>query len=133
MGRGRARVAVCGLAGALALAVAGCGSESHPNDPRPQVATRVSISVNENRVTVQPTRIAFGPERSQPRRLCLSHDPSRRNLAEGHVDYLSRNAIFTYGELCTRLRLAAHDRQRDRSVDRGDAAAAELADLLLAQ
>ena len=59
--------------------------------------------------------------RSPPRPLCLSHDPSGRNLAEGQVDYASRNAIFTYGQLRAGLRLAAQDRQGDRAVNGGDA------------
>jgi hypothetical protein len=49
----------------VALAVAGCGSSGHPNDPRPQVPTRVSVTLGPNGVIVQPTRIAFGPERNQ--------------------------------------------------------------------
>ena len=60
-------------------------------------------------------------------------DPSGRNLAERQVDYLCRNAIFTYGELGAGLRLAPHDRQPDRAVGGGDAAAADPADLLLAE
>ena len=64
---------------------------------------------------------------------CLSRVPSRRNLAERQVDYPSRNAIFTYGELCAGLGLAADDRQCDRAVRGGDAGAADSADLLLAE
>lgn len=48
-----------------ALAAAGCGAESHVNDPRPQPPTRVSVSVSDGKVTVQPRRIALGPERTQ--------------------------------------------------------------------
>ncbi len=65
MGRGRARVAVCGAIGALALAAAGCGAETHPNEPRPQVALRVSVTITPRAITVQPARIAFGPARTQ--------------------------------------------------------------------
>jgi hypothetical protein len=66
MGRGRGRVvaAGCGLL-ALALAGAGCGSEEHPNEPRPQPPTRVSVSITPRSITVQPPRIAVGPEPSQ--------------------------------------------------------------------
>jgi len=70
MGRGRGRrgwpaaVAGCAL-GALALVAAGCGSEEHPNEPRPQPPTRVSVTVTPRAITVQPPRIAFGPEPSQ--------------------------------------------------------------------
>ena len=65
MGRGRARVGVAGIVGAIAIAAAGCGTESHPNDPRPQVATRVSVTVTEKAVTVQPGGIGAGPDRTQ--------------------------------------------------------------------
>jgi hypothetical protein len=65
MGRGRGKLAaVCAL-GALALAVAGCGTEERANEPRPQPPTRVSVAVSEDAVTVQPPRIAIGPEPTQ--------------------------------------------------------------------
>jgi hypothetical protein len=47
------------------LAVAGCGVEEHANEPRPQPPTRVSVAIGEDEVTVQPARIAVGPEPSQ--------------------------------------------------------------------
>lgn len=64
MGRGRL------LAGGIALAAlvstsAGCGAESHPNEHRAQPPTRVSVSITPSSITVQPPRIAFGPEPSQ--------------------------------------------------------------------
>jgi hypothetical protein len=55
----------CGL-GALALAFAGCGAEERVNEPRSPVPTRVSVAIGEDAITVQPPRIAIGPEpRSQ--------------------------------------------------------------------
>ncbi len=54
----------CVLA-ALALSAVGCGSSEHPNDPRPQSPTRVSVTISEDTITVQPPRIAFGPEPTQ--------------------------------------------------------------------
>lgn len=62
----RATVAAlaCSLA-AVALLGAGCGAEEHPNEPRPQPPTRVSVAIGEDAVTVQPARIAIGPEPSQ--------------------------------------------------------------------
>lgn len=56
---------MAGILAAAALAVAGCGSSSHANDPRPAEPTRVSVTVTNHGVLVQPTRIAFGPERTQ--------------------------------------------------------------------
>lgn len=51
--------------GALALAVAGCGAETHVNDPRPQAPTRLSVTIGEDAVTVQPNTIGLGPDPSQ--------------------------------------------------------------------
>ena len=66
MGRGRARVAAVGaVVAALVVVAAGCGAESHVNDPRPQVATRVSVTVSEKAVIVDPQGIGKGEERDQ--------------------------------------------------------------------
>jgi hypothetical protein len=54
----------CAL-GALGLAAAGCGAEERVNDPRPQAPTRVSVAIGEDAITVQPERIAIGPEPTQ--------------------------------------------------------------------
>jgi hypothetical protein len=51
--------------GALALLATGCGAESHVNDPRPQPPTRVSVAIADGAITVQPPRIAIGPEPTQ--------------------------------------------------------------------
>lgn len=56
---------MCALAGALALSAAGCGASSRPNDPRPSPPTRVSVTINPGGVTVQPRKVAFGPEPKQ--------------------------------------------------------------------
>lgn len=63
-GRGRAFAAGCVVV-ALGLVAAGCGSEEHPNEPRPQPPTRVSVTVTPKAITVQPPRVAIGPEPSQ--------------------------------------------------------------------
>jgi len=65
MGRGRGRVAASFALGALVLAAAGCGAEEHANESRPQPPTRVSVTITPAEITVQPPRIAFGPEPSQ--------------------------------------------------------------------
>lgn len=49
----------------VALALAGCGAEEHANEARPQPPTRVSVAIGEDEVTVEPGRIAIGPEPSQ--------------------------------------------------------------------
>jgi hypothetical protein len=50
---------------AAALAAAGCGSESHPNEPRPQSPTRVSVTISDKAVLVQPGEVGVGKEKSQ--------------------------------------------------------------------
>jgi len=65
MGRGRGRVAAGCVLGALALAAIGCGAEEHPNEARPQPPTRVSVTITPRAITVQPPRIAVGPEPTQ--------------------------------------------------------------------
>jgi hypothetical protein len=54
----------CAL-GALALLSAGCGATERTTEARPQPPTRVSVTVSEDAVAVQPKRIAFGPEPTQ--------------------------------------------------------------------
>jgi hypothetical protein len=54
----------CAL-GAVALLLTGCGASEHPNDPRPQPPTRVSVTISDGTVTVQPPQIAIGPEPTQ--------------------------------------------------------------------
>lgn len=63
MGRGgRKALLVCASGAAMLLAAAGCGAQSHVSKPRPQPSTRVSVTVTEGAVTVQPSRVAIGPE-----------------------------------------------------------------------
>lgn len=63
MGLGGGRVAaICAVA---ALAVAGCGAEEKANEPRPQSPTRVSVTITPRSITVEPARIAMGPEPTQ--------------------------------------------------------------------
>jgi hypothetical protein len=50
---------------AVALLGAGCGAEEHVNEPRPQPPTRVSVAISEGAITVEPPRIAVGPEPNQ--------------------------------------------------------------------
>lgn len=79
MASGGARIAVAGLLLVAALTALGCGAESHENEPRPQVATRVSVSVGQDAIQVQPRRIAFGPERTQQL-------PQNQNEAQPPID-----------------------------------------------
>jgi hypothetical protein len=65
----------------LALLASGCGAEEHVNEPRPQPPTRVSVSIGEDSISVQPDRIAIGPEPSQqiPQNVETEQPPVRSN------------------------------------------------------
>lgn len=63
--RGRRAPACAALIAVAALIAAGCGVEEHANEPRPQPPTRVSVTVADDSITVQPRRIAIGPEPTQ--------------------------------------------------------------------
>jgi hypothetical protein len=81
MGRGRGRLAAgCALV-VLALAANGCGTEESANEPRPQPPTRVSVTVTPRAITVQPPRIAIGPEPTQqiPQNQHAGQPPVRSN------------------------------------------------------
>jgi hypothetical protein len=58
-------VAVAAALLAAVLLGSGCGAEEHVNDPRPQPSTRVSVAISEGAISVQPTRVAIGPEPTQ--------------------------------------------------------------------
>lgn len=95
MGRGRGRFAVAGCAlGALALLGAGCGAEENVNDPRPQPPTRVSVSITPRAITVQPPRIAIGPEPTQqiPQN---QHAPQPQVRSKAPVDVVFVTANLT--------------------------------------
>ena len=80
MGAGRVKAAIA-CAGVLAFVATGCGVEEHDNEPRPAAPTRVSVSINEDTVTVQPRRIATGPEPTQqiPQNQHATQPPIRTN------------------------------------------------------
>jgi hypothetical protein len=81
----------CSL-GALALIAAGCGAEEHPNEPRPQPPTRVSVTITPRAITVQPPRIAVGPEPTQQTPQNQHADqPSVRSRAPVNVVFVSAN------------------------------------------
>ncbi len=67
---------------ALAAAIAGCGAEERVSEPRPQPPTRVSVAVTADRITVQPSRVAIGPEPTQrlPQNAHAGQPPIRSNV-----------------------------------------------------
>ena len=65
VGRGRARAAaIAGLIGATVLLL-GCGESRHANQQRPSGSTRVSVTISEKEVIVQPKEIAQRAEPTQ--------------------------------------------------------------------
>lgn len=72
------KLLACALLAPAALAM-GCGVENHPNEARPQPPTRVSVAISDDRITVQPLRIAIGPEPRQqiPQNQHVSQPPVR--------------------------------------------------------
>ena len=65
MGAGGLRAAaIAALIGATALLL-GCGESRHANQQRPNVSTRVSVTVNEKEVIVQPLEIGSRAEATQ--------------------------------------------------------------------
>jgi hypothetical protein len=59
LGRG---IAAGACVAALASAGLGCGAQEHPNEPRPAPPTRISVAISRDSITVQPSKIGFGPE-----------------------------------------------------------------------
>jgi hypothetical protein len=65
----------------MALTALGCGSQESANEPRPQPPTRVSVTITPRAITVQPPRIAIGPEPTQqiPQNQHAGQPPVRSN------------------------------------------------------
>lgn len=51
--------------GALALLSLGCGAEEHKNEQRPSPPVRLSVAIHGDSITVDPSRVGIGPEKSQ--------------------------------------------------------------------
>src|SRR3954471_11505734 len=94
MGRGRGRALAAGCAvGAIVLTAAGCGAQEHANEPRPQPPTRVSVTLTPRTITMQPPRIAFGPEPSQ-------QIPQNQHAGQPRVDSKAPlNVVFVTANL----------------------------------
>jgi len=66
MGPGRARATASAVLVTIsAFLLFGCGESRHGNDQRPQGSNRLSITINQREVIVQPVKVAFGPEPNQ--------------------------------------------------------------------
>jgi hypothetical protein len=62
LGRG---IAVGACVGTLALSALGCGAEEHANVPRPSPPVRVNVAIHSGSITVTPSKVALGPEKSK--------------------------------------------------------------------
>ena len=93
MGRGKARgAAILSLVGAFGLLASGCGESRHANEQRPEGSTRVSVTINPGGITVQPRRIAFGPEPTQQIPQNQNHgQPPRKSRAPLDVAFVIAN------------------------------------------
>lgn len=78
MGGRRGIAASCAL-GALTLLLAGCGAQENLNESRPQPPTRVSVTITPREITLQPPRIAIGPEPTQ-------QIPQNQHAAQPSID-----------------------------------------------
>jgi hypothetical protein len=56
-------LAVAAVIGAALLA--GCGESRHDNEQRPNVSTRVSVTINQKELIVQPTKVGVEAEKTQ--------------------------------------------------------------------
>jgi hypothetical protein len=56
-------LAVAAVVGAALIA--GCGESRHGNEQRPNVSTRVSVTINQKELIVQPTKVGFEAEKTQ--------------------------------------------------------------------
>jgi hypothetical protein len=97
LGRG---IAVGACAGTLALASLGCGAEEHANVPRPSPPVRVSVAIHSDSITVTPSKVGLGPERSKLIQQNEDEEqPSIRTNAPLTVVFVSANLTRTDSSL----------------------------------
>jgi len=95
MGRGRGRTVAlaCVLTTLTAVAAGGCGAQENANESRAQPPTRVSVAITPSSITVQPQRIAIGPEPTQqiPQNQHAGQPPVRSNSEPVDVVFVAAN------------------------------------------
>ena len=100
MALGRSFCAVGACVGALGLASLGCGAEEHANDQRPSPPVRVSVAIHSDSITVTPSKVGLGPEKSK---LIEQNErqaqPSIRTNAPLTVVFVSANLTGTDSKL----------------------------------
>jgi hypothetical protein len=97
MGRGRRRAAAIGVLVGTAALLVGCGESRHANDQRPQVSTRISVTISPDKVIVQPTEVATGPEKFQeiPQNQDHPEPPLRKRRGPLDVTFVTANQTPT--------------------------------------
>lgn len=102
MGPGRARAAALAtVIGAISLLAAGCGESRHANEQRPQGSTRVSVTINEKEVIVQPKAVAQGAEPTQeiPQNQNHPEPPLKKSKVPLNVTFVAANQTATDTQL----------------------------------
>ena len=86
--------------GALGLASVGCGAEEHANEPRPSPPVRVSVAIHSDSITVTPSKVGLGPEKSKLIEQNQEQEqPSIRTNAPLTVVFVSANLTPTDSSL----------------------------------
>ncbi len=97
LGRG---IAVGACVGALGLASLGCGAEEHANTQRPSPPVRVSVAIHSDSITVTPSKVGLGPEKSKLIEQNEEEEqPSIRTDAPLTVVFVSANLTGTDSKL----------------------------------
>jgi len=96
MGAGGVRAAaIAALVAATALLL-GCGESRHANQQRPNVSTRVSVTVNEGEVIVQPVKIGERAEATQEIPQNVEHpEPPIKTTKPLDVTFVTANQTAT--------------------------------------
>lgn len=110
MGGGRARAALAaGAVVAIGLAAGGCGESRHPNQQRPQVSTRVSVTITDGAVVVEPSKVATGPEKSQQIAQNQNHPQGEIRHSKAPLDVTFVVANQTGHPTAVKVRGAGHE------------------------
>jgi hypothetical protein len=107
MGAGGVRAAaIAALIGATALL--GCGESRHANQQRPNVSTRVSVTVNDREVIVQPGEIGQRAESTQEIPQNVEHpEPPIKTTKPLDITFVAANQTATD----MKLKVRGHGRE----------------------
>lgn len=110
MGAGGLRAAaIAALIGATALLL-GCGESRHANEQRPNVSTRVSVTVNDREVIVQPVEVGQRAEATQEIPQNVEHpEPPIKTTKPLDVVFVTANQTATD----MKLKVRGNGRERE--------------------